>query len=42
VPADGVCAVAETELACVDGSGKPRALPGWLVGGKSFPGKDSE
>ena len=32
VPADGVCAIAETELACVDSSGKPRALPGWLVG----------
>lgn len=33
VPADGVCATAETELACVDGSGRPRALPGWLIGG---------
>jgi YbgC/YbaW family acyl-CoA thioester hydrolase len=32
VPIDGVCAVAETELACVDGSGKPRVLPGWLGG----------
>lgn len=32
VPADGVCAIAETELACVDASGRPRALPGWLVG----------
>lgn len=32
VPLDGVCAVGETELACVDGSGKPRALPGWLGG----------
>lgn len=32
VPADGVCAIAETELACVDAGGKPRALPGWLLG----------
>lgn len=32
VPADGVCAVATTELACVDGSGRPRALPAWLGG----------
>lgn len=32
VPADGVCAVAETELACVDGAGKPRLLPAWLGG----------
>lgn len=32
VPADGVCAVATTELACVDGSGRPRALPAWLRG----------
>lgn len=32
VPADGVCAVAETELACVDGAGKPRGLPAWLSG----------
>jgi acyl-CoA thioester hydrolase len=32
IPLDGVCAVAETELACVDGSGTPRALPGWLSG----------
>ncbi len=32
VPLDGVCAVAETELACVDGAGKPRSLPAWLGG----------
>lgn len=32
VPVDGVCAVASTELACVGGDGRPRALPGWLVG----------
>jgi acyl-CoA thioester hydrolase len=32
VPLDGVCAVAETELACVDGSGRPRSLPAWLGG----------
>lgn len=34
VPGDGVCAVATTELACVDGEGKPRSLPAWL-GGKA-------
>jgi acyl-CoA thioester hydrolase len=27
VPADGVLAVGSTELACVDGDGRPRALP---------------
>ncbi|MBM92892.1 MAG: thioesterase [Phycisphaerae bacterium] len=32
VPLDGVCAVGSTELACVGGDGRPRALPGWLVG----------
>jgi len=32
VPDDLVCAIAETELACVDGSGKPRSLPVWLGG----------
>ena len=32
VPLDGVCAVGETELACVDGGGKPRSLPAWLGG----------
>ena len=32
VPLDGVCAVAETELACVGGDGKPRGLPWWLSG----------
>lgn len=31
VPADGVCAVATTELACVDPNGRPRELPAWLV-----------
>ena len=32
VPLDGVCAVGSTELACVGRDGRPRALPGWLVG----------
>ena len=32
VARDGECAVAETELACVDGSGRPRGLPAWLSG----------
>lgn len=32
-PADGVCAIASTELACVDQSGRPRALPDWLAAG---------
>lgn len=32
VPADGLCAVAVTELACVDASGRPRGLPAWLGG----------
>jgi acyl-CoA thioester hydrolase len=32
VPVDGVCAVGSTELACVGANGRPRALPGWLVG----------
>ena len=31
VPADGVCAVAMTDLACVNGSGRPIQMPGWLV-----------
>lgn len=31
VPADGVCAVATTELACVGADGRPRELPAWLV-----------
>ncbi len=31
VPTDGVCAVASTELACVDAAGRPQALPGWLA-----------
>ncbi|MEZ6244005.1 MAG: thioesterase family protein [Phycisphaerales bacterium] len=30
-PADGVCAIASTELACVDANGRPRALPAWLA-----------
>lgn len=32
-PRDGICAIAETELACVDGTGRPRPLPAWLRGG---------
>lgn len=32
VPHDGVCTLATTELACVDGSGRPSRLPGWLAG----------
>ncbi len=32
VPLDGVCALGSTELACVGGDGRPRAMPGWLVG----------
>ena len=32
VPIDGVCAIASTEIACVGSDGRPRALPGWLVG----------
>ncbi len=31
-PTDGVCAVATTELACVDQTGRPQALPEWLAG----------
>lgn len=31
-PRDGVCATAETELACVDQTGRPRPLPEWLRG----------
>jgi len=27
----GVCAVGMSELACVDGDGRPRVLPDWLV-----------
>ena len=30
-PADGVCAIGSTELACVDATGRPRALPDWLA-----------
>ncbi len=33
VPADGVCAIASTELACVDATGRPRPLPAWLSQG---------
>lgn len=29
---DQVCAVATTELACVGTNGRPKALPGWLIG----------
>ncbi len=32
VPADGVCAVATTELACVGSDGRPKVMPMWLVG----------
>jgi acyl-CoA thioester hydrolase len=32
VPADGVCAIAATELACVDRSGRPQPMPAWLLG----------
>lgn len=31
VPADGVCAIATTELACVNREGRPVQLPDWLV-----------
>lgn len=31
VPHDGVCAVATTEIACVNGQGRPVPLPAWLV-----------
>ncbi len=31
VPADGVCAVATTELACVGSDGRPKVMPMWLV-----------
>lgn len=31
VPADGVCAIASTEIACVGSDGRPRPLPDWLV-----------
>lgn len=33
VPADGVCAVASSELACVNSEGRPVPLPEWLVPG---------
>ncbi|PHQ78489.1 MAG: hypothetical protein COB69_09890 [Phycisphaera sp.] len=33
VPIDGVCAVASTELACVNSEGRPVPLPEWLVPG---------
>ncbi len=32
VPSDGICAIASTELACVGSDGRPKAMPGWLVG----------
>lgn len=32
VSTDGVCAVGMTELACVGRDGRPRAMPGWLIG----------
>lgn len=31
-PIDGVCAIATTELACVDTNGRPGAMPAWLLG----------
>ena len=31
VPIDGVCAVASTELACINAQGRPVPLPQWLV-----------
>ena len=31
-PLDGVCATAETELACVGADGRPRPMPAWLAG----------
>lgn len=31
VPADGVCAIGSTELACVGAEGRPRELPAWLT-----------
>ncbi len=30
--ADEICAIAKTELACVDVNGSIRVLPGWLLG----------
>ena len=30
-PADGVCAIASTELACVNSEGRPGPLPDWLA-----------
>lgn len=33
VPADGVCAIGSTELACVGHDGRPKAMPEWLIGG---------
>lgn len=34
-PTDGVCAIGATELACVNGAGRPGPLPEWLVAGGS-------
>lgn len=31
IPADGVCLVAQTELAVIDKTGRPIPLPSWLV-----------
>lgn len=36
-PADGICAVATTELARVDRDGRPAALPDWLAPGTTAP-----
>jgi acyl-CoA thioester hydrolase len=33
VPLDGVCAVASTELACINERGRPVPMPDWLVPG---------
>lgn len=31
IPLDGICGTGSSELACVDRSGRPQALPEWLV-----------
>lgn len=31
IPADGICALGSTELACVGSDGRPKGLPEWLV-----------
>ena len=37
VPHDGVCARAETELACVEATGRPTPMPAWLLGRERGP-----